>query len=274
MGRSLLKSRVLATETEQEIEGQSFLARCRAIVSASSPSISNVPQVLKSRGQSFKPRTQQKLPGSRLQLHTTSWNEKAVRKTETVLGVVLILIAALILGLQQNGNEGELTPAAALPISQPATSQSDAEQELGEMPYFFDMLGATSGGDSAASQSAQLVPPGSSFRSYANPEQFFSFEKQASNMISTQAVDGIASHVERRLLNAPSLVGGLPHQLGSSDAFKGSALPAHVTSSISPARIGSSSAPMCGVMNGFRQLSQILDESCADGQFAAGCSEE
>jgi len=270
MGKSLFKSRTLATE--QELQGQSFLARCRAIVAASSPSISNVPVVIKSRGQQFRPRAQQNLRGSRLQLHTPEWNERSIRKTETVLGIVLILIAMILLGLQQN--EGGPAPVEAPTISQTSASGSGSEQENAEMPYFFDMLGSTVDEQVNASQSAQLVPSGSSFRSYANPDQFFSFEKQANNMISTHAVSGIANHVEKRLLNSPGLVGSLPRQFGPAANYAPPILPSADQPSTIMKQGYSAAGPICGVMNGFRQLSQILDESCTDSQFAGAMAND
>lgn len=266
-----------SAQHNQSDSPESFLARCKSIVDEMTVPVQSVPLALRHRVQAFRPRARAAFIKRRLRLLTPHWNVDSARRLEKILGVILIIIAALIF----RPEDVVTTPALIDSESSFISEEPEDNTETVDVPF----LDAESV-DPALLQ--ELAPqsnphPFSRFHSYADPQKRFAFETEphwkTNYMMSTQAACGIAQHFQhsmpvmlrrgrspvwsarrhqatsaKRIANHPLLV-RMMRQV-RKEAFE---------NYLDRGKMNLGTVPMSHVVHQFHSLTHVINESCGPG---------
>lgn len=180
--------------SEPQAAPTSFLAKCKAIVDSVTSPRRSVPLPLKHRVQDFRPRPRAAYNTRRLSLLIPEWNESSAKRTEMILGTILVIIAIFLLRPSEEasfitGNVEE------------QTAEEEARGPMPEIPY----LSAVAS-DPTVFQQLAPASPCPTFHSFANPSARFDFKNEPrwkKEYLSTSAACGVANHLE---LNMPSML--------------------------------------------------------------------
>jgi hypothetical protein len=224
----LEKSTVSPADTEPQALPIRFLARCRAIVESYGTPLKGVPIALKHRVRDFKPKARTVSSKRSLRLAMPELNESQIRRTETILGIVLIVIAHFLFKPSED-LPGAPAPEPAIVAEQ----QQVTESPLPELPF-------------------------TQFHSFADPSRRFNFNEQpqwkVNYLMSTRAACGMAQHIEH---SVPVM---MPHPLLKQmmTRSKQTAFVNYVNTS----RMNPGTVPMARMMDRFRTLSKVLNDTC------------